>query len=321
MGSTASRPIAAWMTVLLLPLGAVATTPPASANTDVPPPVPGTIDRSGADQDEFVVPDNQDYYYMFHGEQMLPGPNSANGEAHPVIETAYFNERGTYTVGPTYTLDYDTAVTGTEAADRHASTVLQSTCRSYNGVTDLQMVYTNVDDVTDRYKSAVELEVRRVRDGHGPPTILRQTKILDGETRQFGRLKVEPGVYRVLATVNGAKTREMLPRLTVPGCSTGGGGTSAGGTLTKAAGKVVVLNKQVGKTRVVMKAARGTNAPASTGFRIKLRKPDRTSFRFKAVPAGATKRAVFARLPARTVVLVQYRDRPGHYKTLARSKV
>jgi hypothetical protein len=165
--------------------------------TGTPVQPPTCIDRSGNDQDEFLIPNTDRVVYATLPENAtsIPGTHNTDGNSSVKIRGDYYDSAGIFVKGPVWTLTFNTAVTGREASNRFFATVHPATCDPTTGMTEVTLSATNVADRTDRYIPHVRFaDYFRGDYGLEPSQFPYVTRVLDGTTMsvtaQYG-----PGTY------------------------------------------------------------------------------------------------------------------------------
>ncbi len=198
-------------------LSTLVSIPAASANSADPPPVPTVLDRSGADQDEFVIPDNPDWMYFgsaSSNSSLSPGFQSSGGALTYTVKTAYYNAEGVYTDGPSYVLTFSHA---TVAEAHNGFTLALGSCNTRTGRTALTVYLQNPADSSGRYLPTGELEVYNI-DGAGGSMLT--PRVLDGSTVAIEFVPGSVGIFPGTNSIRyfAGNTLVKSDKIWVPAC-------------------------------------------------------------------------------------------------------
>jgi hypothetical protein len=204
--------------------GAVTMAAHAAYDTSQIPP-PTKYDRSGADQDEYLVPtfidsNGNDIVYQVNGDYPPSSLNSTGGAASVTVTTMYMDvDKGYYVDGPSWTLTYNLAATASEAANRYHSVL--GACDASWGEAKLTAYIENVADATGRYLPKVSVTSYNIV---GSGATSQAMRVLDGETRVLAVKGVGIGVAPGTNTVKyylgepGASAPVYTEKVWVPAC-------------------------------------------------------------------------------------------------------
>lgn len=191
--------------------------------SQIPPPT--KFDRSGADQDEYLVPTYVDsngnaVAYQVNGDYPPASLNSTGGASSVTVTTMYKDvDKGYYVDGPSWTLTYDLAITATEAANKYHSVL--GACNASWGQWTLTAYIENGADASGRYLPKVTVTAYNIVGSGATSQALR---VLDGETRALAvkgaGVGVAPGTNTVKYYLGepGASAPVYTETVWVPAC-------------------------------------------------------------------------------------------------------
>ncbi|WP_457110217.1 hypothetical protein [Marmoricola sp. URHA0025 HA25] len=196
-----------------------------SASAEGAPPAPTVFDPSGTDQDAFTIPVVSGAGYMSLDEATYYTSGAtypSGGVSQLQLKATSCDGFGSCTDTP-FTLVFNQAVTGTEAANKYHSVL--GACDASLSQTRLTAYIENVADATGRYLPEVSVTAYNII---GSGATLQTMRVLDGETRVRDVKGVGIGVAPGTNTVKyylgepGASAPVYTEKVWVPACGSEG---------------------------------------------------------------------------------------------------